>query len=138
MLIPTAACSVLLYLTSIVFGRFILLFFTRLINKFIPEKVRNLFKPAFKWLCKKLRVMCRTLCPTTPKPPKTCSAPNCRDSSEPTTATTSFMELDLKPHAPEDICPAVRKYVVGKGVVKHYELPAFLKTSETEGVAVET
>ena len=134
MLIPTGACCVLLFVTSIVFGQFILLFFTRLINKFMPEKVRNLFKPTFKWLYKKLRVTC----PETSKPPKACSAPNCRDSSEPTTATTSFIELDLKPHAPEDICPAVEKYVEGKGVVKHYELPAFLKTSAAEGVGEET
>ena len=117
--IPTACCCVLIYLSSIVFGEFIPILVTRIITKFIPQKIENLFQTFFKCLCEKLSVMF----PTTGKPPKECSAPNCVGSSEPATATTSFIDLDFKPHAPED------EEVISRRVVEKYELPAFLQTS---------
>jgi len=121
--IPTACCCVLLYFSLIVFGEFVPNLVTRIIAKFIPKKVENMFQIFFKCLCEKLSVMF----PTTGKPPKECSAPNCVGSSEPATATTSFIDLDFKPHAPE-VEEVISRRVIPE-VVKKYELPAFLQTS---------
>ena len=131
-LIPTACCCVLIYLSSIVFGEFVVtastILVTRIIATLIPKKVEDLFQTFFKCLCEKLSVMF----PTTGKSPKECSAPNCVGSSEPATATTSFIDLDFKTHAPEV------DEVISRRVVEKYELPAFLQTSWTkESIAVE-
>ena len=121
LILPIGCCCIIIFFSAIVFREFLPLLVPRIVAKFIPEKVKNLYQTFFKWLFEKLSLMFLT----TGIPPKECSSPNCIESRKSLTETTSFINKSEVPP--------------GRKSVQTYQTPAFLQTSTTkESIACET